>query len=138
MSGTLCSLFIAEKRCGTNSCPFLPVCRRYGRNSAPLRHIFSEYGLIRYRILVECRWLQQLSRIAAVEEVPPFTADANAVLDKLATQFSVHNALEVRFGLKQLLTAVRFVLKQLLTAGGNHQYAAVHFRHCPYFHCNEP
>lgn len=58
---------------------------RYGRLSAPLRSIFSEYGLIRYRVLVECRWLQQLSRIPAVKEVPPFSAEANAVLDALCT-----------------------------------------------------
>lgn len=69
--------------------------RRYGRNSAPLRHIFSEYGLIRYRVLVECRWLQQLAKIPAVKEVPPFSAEANALLDKLATQFTPQDALEV-------------------------------------------
>ena len=34
---------------------------------------------------MECRWLQQLSRIPAVTEVPPFSAAANAVLDKLCT-----------------------------------------------------
>ncbi|PNH05612.1 Adenylosuccinate lyase [Tetrabaena socialis] len=62
-----------------------PLDGRYGRLSAPLRNIFSEYGLIRFRVLVECRWLQQLSRIPAVTEVPPFSPAANALLDHLCT-----------------------------------------------------
>jgi hypothetical protein len=41
-------------------------CRRYGRSTHPLRHIFSEYGLIRARVLVEVRWLQQLASIPQV------------------------------------------------------------------------
>ncbi len=40
--------------------------RRYGRATQPFRKIFSEYGLIRYRVLVECRWLQKLSQIPEV------------------------------------------------------------------------
>jgi hypothetical protein len=40
--------------------------RRYGSKVAGLRSIFSEYGLIRFRVLVEVRWLQQLSRIPEV------------------------------------------------------------------------
>ena len=35
---------------------------------AGLRDIFSEYGLIKRRVLVEVRWLQQL---AAIPEVSP-------------------------------------------------------------------
>lgn len=70
---------------------------RYGRLSAPLRPIFSEYGLIRFRVLVECRWLQQLSRIPEVTEVPAFSPEANAVLDRLCTQegFTVEVAQQV-------------------------------------------
>lgn len=39
---------------------------RYGRVTAPLRKTFSEFGLIRFRVLVECRWLQKLSTIPQV------------------------------------------------------------------------
>ena len=45
---------------------------------------------------VEARWLQQLSQIPAVVEVPPFSAEANALLDHLATHFSVEDAGEVK------------------------------------------
>ncbi len=43
--------------------------RRYAGKVAALRNIFSEYGLIRYRIAVECRWLQKLSQIPQVDDV---------------------------------------------------------------------
>ena len=44
----------------------LPPCRRYGSKVAALRRTFSEYGLIRFRVLVECRWLQKLSQLEGV------------------------------------------------------------------------
>jgi hypothetical protein len=43
-------------------------CRRYGRSTHPLRHIFSEYGLIKARVAVEVRWLQQLAAIPQVRD----------------------------------------------------------------------
>ncbi len=44
-----------------------PVDGRYAGNTSALRPIFSEYGLIRSRVLVEVRWLQ---RLAAHEGIP--------------------------------------------------------------------
>ena len=38
-----------------------PVDGRYAGKVEALRNIFSEYGLIRYRVLVEVRWLQWLA-----------------------------------------------------------------------------
>lgn len=68
------------------------------RASEPLRirYAFSEYGLIRFRVLVECRWLQKLSQIPGVVEVPKFSGEANAILDKLATTFTLEQALAVK------------------------------------------
>lgn len=43
-----------------------PDRRRYGSKVSGLRQTFSEYGLIRFRVLVECRWLQQLSQLEGV------------------------------------------------------------------------
>ena len=40
-----------------------PVDGRYGSKTIALRSIFSEFGLIRFRVEVEVRWLQQLSRM---------------------------------------------------------------------------
>ena len=61
-----------------------------------LRRIFSEFGLIRFRVAVECRWLQQLSQIPQVTEVPAFSSEAKAVLDNLASNFTVQDAQEVK------------------------------------------
>ena len=47
-----------------------PLDGRYGAKLSGLRTIFSEYGLIRSRVTVECRWLQMLSRLPGVPEVP--------------------------------------------------------------------
>ena len=46
-----------------------PLDGRYGGKTAELRPIFSEFGLIRYRITVEVRWLQCLARHPGVSEV---------------------------------------------------------------------
>lgn len=75
--------------------PATPPPSRYGRATHPLRRIFSEYGLIRFRVLVECRWLQQLADIPEVKEVPAFSAAAQKLLDELAAGFSVEDAMEV-------------------------------------------
>ena len=56
----------------------------------------SEYGLIKFRVAVECRWLQMLSSMPDVPEVPAFSADANALLDDLCTNFRPDIAQEVK------------------------------------------
>lgn len=43
-----------------------PLDGRYGSKLTGLRSTFSEYGLIRFRVMVECRWLQLLSSIPEV------------------------------------------------------------------------
>lgn len=54
-----------------------PVDGRYGDKVSALRGIFSEYGLLKFRVQVEVRWLQKLAAHAAIKEVPAFAADAN-------------------------------------------------------------
>ncbi|EED27856.1 adenylosuccinate lyase [Vibrio sp. 16] len=41
-----------------------PVDGRYGSKTIALREIFSEYGLLKYRTIVEVRWLQKLAATA--------------------------------------------------------------------------
>ncbi len=69
-----------------------PVDGRYGRHGGELRAIFSEYGLMRFRLLVEVRWLQTLSNNGDITEVPVFSEDAMALLDGLVDNFSVADA----------------------------------------------
>lgn len=61
-----------------------------------MRPFFSEFGLIKYRMLVEVRWLQALSRHAGIAEVPEFSAEANAILDALCDNFTTDIASEVK------------------------------------------
>ena len=73
-----------------------PVDGRYGSKTIPLRKIFSEYGLIHARVLVEVRWLQQLSRHTGIPEVPAFSAATNAQLDAIAADFSTADAQAIK------------------------------------------
>ncbi|MCP1651855.1 adenylosuccinate lyase [Pseudomonas nitroreducens] len=73
-----------------------PVDGRYGSKTSALRPIFSEYGLIRFRVLVEVRWLQRLAAHAGIPEVAPFPAEANAVLNQLADDFQLEHAQRIK------------------------------------------
>jgi adenylosuccinate lyase len=73
-----------------------PVDGRYGKRSIALRKIFSEFGLIRCRVEVEVRWLQQLSLHSGVPEVPRFSAATNAQLDAIIENFSETDAQAVK------------------------------------------
>ncbi|EIV1776414.1 adenylosuccinate lyase [Vibrio vulnificus] len=73
-----------------------PVDGRYGSKTIALREIFSEYGLLKYRTIVEIRWLQKLAATAEIAEVPAFSAEANQFLDDLATNFSEADALRIK------------------------------------------
>ncbi len=64
-----------------------PVDGRYAGKVAPLRSIFSEFGLIRLRVIVEVRWLQALAAEPGVAEVPPLSPEAAACLDGLISDF---------------------------------------------------
>jgi len=73
-----------------------PVDGRYGGKVEALRPLFSEFGLIRFRVLVEVRWLQRLAAHEGIAEVPPFSAAANAVLDGIVHHFGIDDAQRVK------------------------------------------
>ncbi|WP_207063091.1 adenylosuccinate lyase [Motiliproteus sp. SC1-56] len=73
-----------------------PVDGRYGSKTAALRPIVSEYGLIRFRVEVEIRWLQQLARHPGISEVPAFSADADHLLDNIVANFCEADAERVK------------------------------------------
>ena len=65
-----------------------PVDGRYAGKTSDLRQYFSEYGLIKHRVLVEVRWLQALANEPAIAEVPQFSDAANQHLESILTNFS--------------------------------------------------
>ena len=73
-----------------------PIDGRYGSKVADLRAIFSEFGLIRHRVLVEVRWLQMLAADACISEVPALSEHANNVLNAIVDKFSVEDAQRVK------------------------------------------
>ena len=73
-----------------------PVDGRYGRSTENLRPIFSEFGLIRHRVLVEVRWLQALAAHADISEVPALSEHADKLLDAIVDKFSEDDAQRVK------------------------------------------
>jgi len=73
-----------------------PIDGRYASKTEDLRPIFSEFGLIHHRVLVEIRWLQHLAASPAIGEVPAFSEHANKILDGLVDNFSEDDAQRVK------------------------------------------
>ena len=73
-----------------------PVDGRYGDKAAALREHFSEFGLIRARVIVEIRWLQRLAELPGVTEVPPLSAEATAFLEAMIRDFSLADAERIK------------------------------------------
>ncbi|MGK2914492.1 MAG: adenylosuccinate lyase [Porticoccaceae bacterium] len=96
-----------------------PIDGRYGSKTAVLRELFSEYGLIRFRVEVEIRWLQQLARNPAIGEVKPFSAAANTFLETLLTEFDEADAARIKAiesTTNHDVKAVEYFLKERLAA----------------------
>ena len=73
-----------------------PVDGRYGSKTKSLRPIFSEFGLIKYRVTVEVRWLQKLAATSAINEVPAFSSEATTALNAIVDNFSEADALRIK------------------------------------------
>jgi len=73
-----------------------PLDGRYAGKVAALRPIFSEYGLIRARVIVEVRWLQMLAANPAIAEVPAFSPAGRAFLDDITKDFDETDAARVK------------------------------------------
>ena len=96
-----------------------PVDGRYGDKVSALRTIFSEFGLLKFRVQVEVRWLQKLAACAEIKEVPAFDADANAFLDQIVANFDVNDAQRIKDIEKTTnhdVKAVEYFLKEKVTA----------------------
>jgi len=73
-----------------------PTDGRYAEKVNDLRNIFSEFGLIRFRVLVEVRWLQCLSDEAAIPELAPLSSVMKDLLNHIVDDFSVDDAEHVK------------------------------------------
>ena len=73
-----------------------PVDGRYADKVAELRPIFSEYGLIRFRVEVEVRWFEALAAEPALPELPALSDDAHGFLGGLIRDFDTRAAERVK------------------------------------------
>ena len=73
-----------------------PVDGRYGSRTAALRTIASEYGLVRYRVAVEVRWLRALAAHPEFDALVPFSDEAVDLLEDIASGFSLDDARRVK------------------------------------------
>ncbi len=73
-----------------------PVDGRYASKTEKLRNIFSEYGLIRFRVEVEIRWLQALATETSIEELPAFDAETTDFLEHIISDFNEKDAQAVK------------------------------------------
>ncbi|MBK8958522.1 MAG: adenylosuccinate lyase [Proteobacteria bacterium] len=73
-----------------------PLDGRYARHTGALRNTCSEYGLIRYRVLVEVEWLKALAAAGGIAELPAFEAATVAHLDAIVDGFNVEHAARIK------------------------------------------
>ena len=109
-----------------------PIDGRYARATTPLRNICSEYGLIRFRVLVEVRWLQRLSQNKQIPEVPAFSSAADKLLNDIVEKFDESDAQrvkEIEATTNHDVKAVEYFLKEKIS--GNSELEAcsefIHF-----------
>lgn len=73
-----------------------PLDGRYYAKTAPLRAIFSEYGLIRQRVFIEIEWLIHLSAQATIHEIPTLSPTNVQHLRAIVTNFALPQAEQVK------------------------------------------
>ena len=73
-----------------------PVDGRYAGRATRLRPVFSEYGLIRYRVAVEARWLLALADEPGIVELDPIEGKPLEVLKRLAAGLTLEQAARVK------------------------------------------
>lgn len=98
-----------------------PLDGRYGDKTADLRPIFSEYGLMRHRVLVEVRWLQLLAQNEAITEIPALSQHAGKVLDNIAANFNTEDAQRIKNIERTTnhdVKAVEYFLKEKMAGNG--------------------
>ena len=73
-----------------------PLDGRYASKCSEFRDIFSEYGLIKRRILVECTWLEALCGAKPIKECKPLSPAERKILRAIAANVTVEDASRVK------------------------------------------
>ncbi|MFS1539954.1 MAG: adenylosuccinate lyase [Candidatus Phlomobacter fragariae] len=96
-----------------------PIDGRYIDKVSILRPIFSEFGLLKYRIQVEVRWLQKFAAYTDIKEVPAFSSEAKTYLEQIIANFNENDAIQIK-QIEQTtnhdVKAVEYFLKEKMAA----------------------
>ena len=108
-----------------------PIDGRYADKSAPLRDFLSEWALIRYRVLVEARWLLAMSEHAGITHVRRISPDEQDILQGLAGEFDEAAAARIKALEAEInhdVKAVEYYIRERLQASSLRDIAeSVHF-----------
>jgi adenylosuccinate lyase len=73
-----------------------PIDGRYSKATLKLREIFSEYGLIRSRAIVEVAWLIRLADTKQLDDIPTLSDAGRKKLNSIVSNFSMTDAERVK------------------------------------------
>ena len=110
-----------------------PLDGRYADKADPLRSFLSEHALIRYRVLVEVRWLEHLANEPTIGELPPLEPPVKDLLNQIVDSFSQEDARRVKALEKTTnhdVKAVEYFLREKLegvSSRGNSLISFLHF-----------
>ena len=107
-----------------------PIDGRYADKTAPLREVFSEYGLIRRRVQVEIAWLLALCDAPALPEASCPGAEQRAAIQAIADGFSLADAQrvkEIEATTRHDVKAVEYLIREKLPESCAHLSEFIHF-----------
>ncbi len=96
-----------------------PLDGRYAAICEPLRPLLSEYALLKYRLIVEIKWLIHLAQQQNIPEIAEISAEDNVYLQQLIDEFNVNEAQKIKTieaRTKHDVKAVEYYLKEKLMA----------------------
>ena len=108
-----------------------PIDGRYHDKTNELSPIFSEAGLMYYRVLVEVQWLKTLSSCKDISEIPVLNKASRQCLDNICQQFSEADAKRIKSIEKKTnhdVKAIEYFLKEKIR-GHKQLEAASEFLH---------
>lgn len=109
-----------------------PLDGRYQNKCSDLVPYFSEFALMRYRVLVEVKWLQKLASHKGISNLPAISSTGVSYLDKLVEGFSSEDARrikEIEATTNHDVKAVEYFIKEKFAANAelSEQLEFVHF-----------
>src|SRR3990167_2087389 len=92
-----------------------PLDGRYQEKVSALNAIFSEYGLMKFRVIVEISWLEMLAEFAELPAIPRLSHRAKQLLDDIVAKFSLQDAWRIKHiesGINHDVKAVEYFIKE--------------------------